>query len=158
MSPPRRHVGERSTFSGDHRGLFSSTLMTDTYTFCKVKRACIYATLTRATASSLSREYPHPQTEGKDRLNHVPPPSNGFRLPSPADKEAGVAVQMAGHRLTVQQPFIGDVTSGGRSAEQLQLGPLERLHLARDDLDRDIFHRLCRSSEVVIHSSGTSFG
>lgn len=64
---------------------------------------------------------------------------------SPVDKEAGIAVPRTGDRLTVQQPFEGDVTSNNKLAEKLQLGPLEEFRRIRDNGDLDSFHWFCRN-------------
>lgn len=51
--------------------------------------------------------------------------------------------------LAVQQPAVGDVTSGGKRAEQLQLGPFEEFRLTRDNADLGTLYRLCGNRGAI---------
>lgn len=60
-----------------------------------------------------------------------------------------MAIKGLRDRLAVQQPGVGDVTSGRKYAEQLQLGPFKEFRLTRDDADLCTLYWFCRNRGAI---------
>lgn len=61
-----------------------------------------------------------------------------------------MAIKGVRDRLTVQQPDVGDVTSGRKDAEQLQLGPFKEFCCTRDNADLCILYGFCREFYALL--------